>query len=55
MDKDSKPTEKTVANDNVSHNAHYDRKDNPEKFDERDLKDSTEDWNAEQSRTGRHK
>ena len=55
MDKEIKPTEKTDANDNVSHNAHYDKKNEPNQFDERDRNDSTEDWNAEQSRTGRHK
>ena len=48
-------TEKTQANDDVSHNAHYDKKGRPSQFDERDQNDSTEDWNAEQSRTGRHK
>lgn len=47
--------EKLQANDDVSHNAHYEKTDEPVQLDERDQKDSTEDWNAEQSRTGRHK
>lgn len=56
MDKDKKThTEKSQANDDVSHNAHYEIDGKPEQFDERDEKDSTDDWNAEQSRTGRHK
>lgn len=47
--------EKLQANDDVSHNAHYEKTDEPVQLDERDQNDSTEDWNAEQSRTGRHK
>lgn len=47
--------ENTQANDDVSHNAHYDKDGKPSQFDERDLNESADDWNAEQSRTGRHK
>ncbi len=43
------------ANDDVSHNAHYDNEGKPSQLDERDKKDSTEDWDAEKSKTGRHK
>lgn len=50
-----KPSEKTQANDDVSHNAHYEETDKPSQLDERDQNDSKNDWNAEQSRTGRHK
>lgn len=50
-----KKNEKTQSNDDVSHNAHYNKSNEPSQLDERDEKDSTEDWNAEKSRTGRHK
>jgi hypothetical protein len=57
MDIKNKPAdnEKIQANDDVSQNAHYEENNGPEQLDERDRNDSTEDWNAEQSRTGRHK
>ncbi|WP_159799957.1 hypothetical protein [Flavobacterium sp. MK4S-17] len=56
MEKNRKTnTETTQANDDVSHNAHYEGKDKPAQFDERDQNKSADDWNAEQSRTGRHK
>lgn len=48
-------TDTTQANDNVSHNAHYGENGEPNQFDERDRKDSTEEWNAEHSRTSRNK
>ncbi len=57
MDTNDKKThvDTTQADDNVSHNAHYDSNGEPNQFDERDRKDSTEEWNAEHSRTGRNK
>ncbi len=56
MESDKKPSENTTsANDNVSTNAHYTKKGEILREDSRDLKDSIEDWNAEQNRTGRHK
>lgn len=55
MDTSDKNTGKTQANDDVSHNAHYEETDRPSHLDTRDKKDSTKDWNAEKSRTSRHK
>ena len=55
MDTSDKNSGKTQANDDVSHNAHYEETDRPSQLDTRDEKDSTEDWNAEKSRTSRHK
>lgn len=48
-------TDTMQADDNVSHNAHYGENGEPNQFDERDRKDSTEEWNAEHSRTSRNK
>jgi len=45
----------TSADDNVSNNAHYSESGEITREDDRDKKDSTQDWNAEESRTGRHK
>lgn len=45
----------TSADDNVNNNARYDKNGNITRQDERDRHDSTEDWNAEDSRTGRNK
>ncbi|MES2487917.1 MAG: hypothetical protein V4581_18465 [Bacteroidota bacterium] len=45
----------TSADDNVGNNAIYDKKGNITRTDDRDKKDSTDDWDAELSRTGRHK
>ena len=45
----------TQANDNVNNNAHYDANGNIFREDDRDRKDSTSDWDAEESRTGRHR
>ena len=56
MDLDKKPSESTrSADDNVDHSARYDKDGNISRDDERDRKDSTEQWNAEDSRTGRDK
>jgi len=49
------PGGSTTADDNVSNNAEYDTNGNIKRTDDRDKKDSTEDWNAELSRTGRHR
>jgi YD repeat-containing protein len=52
-----KPSENGVTNadDNVNNNVRYDKDGNLVRIDDRDKKDSTEDWDAELSRTGRHK
>lgn len=56
MNTDKKPSEGTTsADDNVDHNAHYNTNGEITRDEERDRKDSTEDWNAEDSRTGRNK
>lgn len=56
METDKKPSENTTnANDNVDNNAHYTKDGEVMREDSRDKNDSTEDWDAEQSRTGRHK
>lgn len=43
------------ADDNVSNNAHYSESGEITREDERDRKKSSDDWNAERNRTGRHK
>ncbi len=56
MHPDKKPSEDTTSSDdNVSNNAHYSEAGEITRDDERDRSDSTEDWNAEDSRTGRNK
>lgn len=45
----------TSADDNVSHNVRYDKDGKIIRDDERDRNDSTNEWNAEDSRTGRNK
>ena len=50
-----KPEGTTKANDEVAENAHYSEKGVPRHIDERDRKDSTDDWDAEGNRSGRHK
>ena len=45
----------TSADDNVSNNAHYSESGEITREDDRDRNDSTEDWDAEESRTGRNK
>lgn len=56
MDTNKKPTGGTTsADDNVSNNIHIDKKGNITREDDRDRHDSTTDWDAEESRTGRHK
>ena len=54
MDKD-KPKGTTSADDNVNNNAHYSESGEITRDDERDRKNSRDDWNAEDSRTGRNK
>lgn len=56
MQHDKKPSEGTTsADDNVSNNAHYTESGEIIRDDERDRHDSSEEWNAEDSRTGRNK
>lgn len=56
MHNDKKPSEDTTsADDNVNNNAHYSESGEITREDDRDKHDSTTDWNAEESRTGRHK
>jgi len=56
MDHDKKPSEGTKsADDNVSNNAHYSNSGKITRDDERDRKDPSDDWDAEDSRTGRNK
>jgi len=56
MNSDKKQEDHTTsADDNVSNNAHYSELGEITREDDRDKKDSTQDWNAEDSRTGRHK
>ena len=45
----------TTADDNVDHSARYAEDGEITRDDERDQRDSTRDWNAEDSRTGRRK
>lgn len=46
---------KTLTNDNMSNNAHYDKNGKITRTDDRDKKSPDEDWDAEKSRTGRNK
>lgn len=56
MNADKKPVEGTIkADDNTDHNAHYTKSGEVYRDEERDQTDSTEQWNAEDSRTGRNK
>lgn len=56
MKDDKKQPQRNIdSDDNVSHNAHYDKSGEPSQFDERDLNKSSEEWDAEKSRTGRNK
>lgn len=56
MQNDKKPSESsTSADDNVNNNAHYNDAGEITRDDERDRKSSIDDWNAEDSRTGRNK
>ncbi|MHA3787788.1 hypothetical protein ACX0HA_06205 [Flavobacterium hauense] len=56
MNDEKKPSEgKTSADDNVSNNAHYSKDGELTREDDRDRNKSTDDWNAEKSRTGRNK
>jgi len=53
---DKKPSEGTTsADDNVNNNIHIDKNGNVIREDDRDRHDSSTDWNAEESRTGRNK
>ena len=45
----------TSADDSVDHSAHYNEDGEITRDDERDRKDSSSEWNAEDSRTGRNK
>jgi len=56
MSVDKKPSQGTTsADDNVNNNIRTDKDGNLTRVDDRDRNDSTTDWDAEQSRTGRHK
>jgi hypothetical protein len=56
MDNKKKPSEGTTsADDNVSNNAQYAKDGEITRDDDRDRNNSADDWNAEQSRTGRNK
>ena len=56
MDNDkTNTTGTTSADDNVGNNARYDKNGQITREDERDRHDSSDDWNAEDSRTGRNK
>lgn len=56
MDKDKASTKKTTsADDNVSNNAHYSESGEITRQDDRDRHNSTDDWDAEKNRSGRHK
>jgi hypothetical protein len=46
---------RTIADDKMDNNAHYDKNGNITRPDDRDRNNSADDWNAELSRTGRHK
>lgn len=52
-DKPNKGT--TSTNDNVNNQARYDKNGNITRQDSRDRHNSADDWNAEESRTGRNK
>ncbi|MGQ2985180.1 hypothetical protein [Flavobacterium sp.] len=56
MKDDKKPSEGTTsADDKVDNNAHYSGSGEITRDDERDRNNSADDWNAEDSRTGRNK
>lgn len=56
MDTEKKPSEgKTSADDNVSNNAHYSKDGKITREDDRDRHNSTDDWHAENNRSGRNK
>ena len=55
MNSDKNNEGKTSSDDNVNNNAHYDKDGNVTRPDERDHRNSADDWDAEKSRTGRHK
>lgn len=54
-DKKNTSEGKTLANDNVSNNAHYSKDGKITREDDRDRNKSMDDWNAEQNRSGRNK
>ncbi|MXN90712.1 hypothetical protein GR160_05690 [Flavobacterium sp. Sd200] len=56
MNTDKKtPHATTSTNDNVNNNVHYNKLGQVVRPDFRDRRDSTTDWNAEGSRSSRHK
>ena len=56
MNHDKKPSKGTTSgDDNVSNNARYSDSGKISRDDERDRGNSAEEWNAEDSRTGRNK
>lgn len=55
MNTDKNKHHTTDADDNVDNNARYSESGEISREDERDRKDSMDDWDAEKSRTGRHK
>lgn len=56
MNNEKRPSEGTTSSDdNVSNNAHYEKDGKITREDDRDRNNSTDDWNAEKSRTGRNK
>ena len=55
MEHDKKTPGTTSADDNVNNNAHYTKSGEITREDERDRHNSTDEWNAEDSRTGRNK
>lgn len=56
MDTEKNPSQgRTSADDNVSNNAHYSKDGEITREDDRDRHNSTDDWNAENNRSGRNK
>jgi hypothetical protein len=55
MTPDKKTPGTTSADDKVDNNAHYSESGEITRDDERDRHNSTDEWNAEDSRTGRNK
>ena len=56
MNNEKKTSEgKTLADDNVSNNAHYSKDGKITREDDRDRHNSADDWNAEHNRSGRNK
>ena len=55
MSTDKKEEGKTSADDNVNNNAHYSEDGEVTRPDDRDRHPGPDDWDAEKSRTGRHK